>query len=126
MPIDPNLILQAGGIVVAIKAIDLAEIALRRRRNGKNGSSASNPGNGGLQRELGAMGARMEGLVDDLRDHNKESLSVQHDTLNAIKKLDENEDGRHVRVRKSIDEQTGIIAENTLEVRAMSGKVDKL
>lgn len=124
-------------VVIAVRLYLFAEARLKKkyfnntpkdRRNNESGVIAvgmPNPGNnGGFQREIGAMANNIETIAASLKDHHDKSLSVQYDIKRGIEKMNEDEDGRHDRIRKSIDEQTGFVAANTIEVRTLSTKVD--
>lgn len=102
----------------------------KERRCNETGAVAigapSSVSNGGLQREIGGMSANIEALVSSLKDHHDKSLTVAYDTLRAHERTDENEEDRHKRLRRSIDELTKAVAANTIETQTTGAKVDAL
>ena len=126
-------------IIVGIRVYLLAEGYAKRRyfrgtskerrcnETGAVAVGAPNPGNnGGFQREIGGLIANVDALVTSLKDHHDKSLTVAYDTLRAHERTDENEEDRHKRLRKSIDELTAAVAANTLETQTTGAKVDAL
>lgn len=90
MAIDANVIVQAGGIVVALKALDLLQDAYKARRWSKNGSGRrKNEGgsfNGEAVAELKRVGDLIETQNKAQADRHDRNVKRHEETMEVLDK----------------------------------------
>ena len=119
---DTELLLNVGGLLVALEAIKVMGAFAKKKYNGKNGHATANPGMGITKEQM----AEMQQSVHDLHEWQVPQMLTELKGIRAA--IEENTltiTESHKRLRKSIEEQTGAVVKNTATLEMLEGKIAK-